>query len=105
MKPLTGLFLGAGFSYEAGLPLVWDLTAELRNWLTPDKLRELNVGWRIQGGGYPDAVIAALAGVLIRPGLHYEAILGHMETQFRRQRALAKAYHGLYSWLVELVYR
>jgi hypothetical protein len=42
MKPLTGLFLGAGASYEAGMPLVWELTAEIRNWLTADKLRELN---------------------------------------------------------------
>lgn len=105
MKPLTGLFLGAGFSYEAGMPLVWDLTKELKNWLTPEKLRELNEGWRTQGGGHSDVVIEDLAGVLVRTDLHYEAILGHMETQFRRQRTLAQDYHGLYSWLVELVYR
>jgi hypothetical protein len=50
MKQLTGLFLGAGASYEAGLPLVWELTDELKKWLTPAKLREFNQGWRLQGG-------------------------------------------------------
>jgi hypothetical protein len=51
MQQLTGLFLGAGASYEAGLPLVWELTDEFKKWLTPEKLREFNQGWRIQGGG------------------------------------------------------
>ena len=36
--------------------------------------------------------------------MHYEAILGYMEAQFRRQHALRQEYHSLYSWLVELVY-
>jgi hypothetical protein len=57
MKRLTGLFLGAGASYEAGMPLVWELTAEIKNWLTADKIRELNACWRIQGGDYSDSVI------------------------------------------------
>jgi hypothetical protein len=104
MKPLTGLLLGAGASYEAGMPLVWELTAEIKNWLTAEKLRELNADWRTQGRGHSDAVIDDLISVLERPPLHYEAVLGHMETQFRRQRDASQEYHGLYSWLVELVY-
>ena len=104
MNCLTGLFLGAGASYEAGMPLVWDLTAEIKNWLTAKKLRELNAGWRLQGGGYSDGVIDDLISMLERPGTHYEAVLGYLEVQFRRQRSLAQEYHGLYSWLVELVY-
>jgi hypothetical protein len=103
--PLTGLFLGAGASYEAGMPLVWELTTEIRDWLTPQKLRELNLGWRVQGGGYSDEVIEDLVTVLIRPDLHYENILGHLETQFRRQRNKPQEYYGLYSWLVNLVYQ
>jgi hypothetical protein len=39
---LTGLFLGAGASYEVAMPLVWELTNEIKAWLTPDKLRALN---------------------------------------------------------------
>ncbi len=91
----TGLLLGAGASVEAGMPLAWDLTAEIKNWLTPDKLRELNMGWRIQRGGYSDTVIEDLAQVLNRPDQHYEAILGHLETQFRRHGPHLQEYHGL----------
>ena len=101
---LTGLFLGAGASYETGLPLVWELTTELKDWLTPDKLRSLNLGWRAQGGGYPDIVIEDVAQRLTIPDQHYESILGYLETQYRRQLQLQREYHGLYSWLVEMVY-
>jgi hypothetical protein len=105
LKPLTGLFLGAGASCEAGMPLVWDLTAEIKNWLTAEKTRSLNEGWRSQGTGHSDQVIDDLINMLERPSIHYEALLGHLEVQFRRQRdpKLANEYHGLYSWLVELV--
>jgi hypothetical protein len=101
---LTGLFLGAGASYEVGLPLVWELTAEMKDWLTPDKLRTLNSGWRAQGGGHPDAVIDDFVRVLSIHDLHYESLLGYLETQYRRQSQYQQEYHGLYSWLVDLVY-
>src|SRR2546425_7747 len=105
---LTGLFIGAGASYEVGMPLVWDLTSELKAWLTRQKLRELNTGWRTQGlgRGYPDDVIAELASVLVLPDLHYESILGFLETHFRRFSAVPRQhhFHGLYAWLVEAVY-
>jgi hypothetical protein len=105
VKKLTGLFLGAGASYEAGMPLLWELTGEIRNWLTPAKLRELNAGWRLQGTGFADQVINDLASMLDNSAIHYEAMLGYLELQYRRQRLLPQDYHGLYSWLVELVYQ
>ena len=101
---LTGLFLGAGASCEGGMPLAWELTAELKKWLTPEKLRSFNDSWRKQGGGHPDAVIDDFIGILVRPDLDYESILGHLETQFMRQSSVSKEYHGLYSWLVQMVY-
>ena len=104
MKGLTGLFLGAGASYEAGMPLAWELTRELKNWLTPQKLRHFNSLWRVQGGGYPDHVIDDLISILTLSSLHYEAVLGYLETQFLRQHASRQEYHGLYSWLVQMVY-
>lgn len=104
MKAVTGLFLGAGASYEAGMPLVWEITNEIKSWLTAAHLRELNEGWRIQGTGFSDTVIDDLISVLARPDMHYEAVLGYMEAQFRRQRTQAQQYYGLYSWLVEVVY-
>lgn len=45
-----------------------------------------------------------LAAILERSNLHYEAILGHLEVQFKRQRSLGQEYYGLYLWLVEMVY-
>src|SRR5258708_16560394 len=104
-----GLFLGAGASFESGMPLVWDLSAEIRAWLTPDKLRKLNQGWRAQGSGNPDEVIDALVASLLDGWMNYENILGNLEVQFNRPSTartghLRQAYHGLYSWLVELVY-
>lgn len=100
-----GLFIGAGFSYEAGMPLVWDLTAEIKNWLTPEKFRELNKNWEYQGGGYPEHVIENFESVLRNPSLHYESILGHIEVQMQRFGTDRQAYHRLYSWLVNLVYQ
>lgn len=100
----TGLLLGAGASFELGMPLVSDLTAELRNWLTPDQFRALNLGWRMQEGGYPDPVVDDFVSVLIRPEMHYENVLGHIEVQFRRPSPHRQSYHGLYSWLVEIVH-
>lgn len=101
---LTGIFLGAGASYDVGMPLVWDLTAELKAWLTIDKLKTFNLGWREQGGGHPDRVIDDFIMLLSREDMHYESILGYLEAQARRQRSLAEHYHSLYSWLVEIVY-
>jgi hypothetical protein len=102
--PLTGLFLGAGASVEVGMPLVWELTDELKRWLTPDKMRELNAGWRMQGTAYPDIVIEDFASVLARHEMHYESLLGYLQTQSRRILPLLQPYHGLYSLLVEMVY-
>ena len=105
MTERIGLFVGAGFSHEAGMPLVWELTSEIKNWLTPDKLRSLNAGWRAQGTGHSDEVIEDLVSVLQKDELHYENILGHLEVQFGRQSRLAQEYAGLYAWMVELVYQ
>jgi hypothetical protein len=105
MNRLTGLFLGAGASYEAGMPLVWELTAKIKSGLNAEKIQELNAYWRMQGSGYPDSVVEDLISILERPTVHYEGVLGYMEVQRRRQLALQQEYHALYSWLVEQVYR
>gem|GEM_PF-3791442 len=33
------------------MPLVWELTRELKNYLTPKKFVSLNENWRSQGDG------------------------------------------------------
>jgi hypothetical protein len=99
-----GLFLGAGASLELGMPLTWDLTAEFLAWLTPDKLRGFNRGWRAQGGGHPDEVIEDFASIIKAPGMHYESMLGYLQTQYGRAAQFRQDYHGVYAWLVEVVY-
>lgn len=103
-RNLTGLFIGAGASYDVGMPLVWELTAELKNWLTIEKLKSFNIGWRAQGSGHPDEVIDDFISVFSRDDLHYESILGYLEVQARRERSLSSHYHSIYAWLVEIIY-
>lgn len=114
-SPLTGLFLGAGASYELGMPLVWGLTKEIKDWLTPDQLRKLNRGWRTQGeGGNSDSVIDDLIRALTQPEMHYESIIGYLESRFRQVQGKAprtpqilkeiQDYSGLAQWLLEMVY-
>ena len=103
---LTGLLLGAGASYDLGMPLVWELTNELKKWLTPEKLRELNRFWLNTGEefGYPDTTIEDLCQILQRKDMHYESILGHLQVQSRRDIASLQSHHGLYSFLLGVIY-
>ena len=103
---LTGLLLGAGASYDLGMPLVRELTHELKSWLTPEKLRTLNQHWRLGGPGfdYPDDVIDDLASVIERDEMQYENILGFLQVQSQRSSDALQPYNGLYAFLAEIVY-
>ncbi len=57
MQQLTGLFLGACVSCEAGLPLVWELTDEIKKRLTPEKLQEFNQGQRSLYSWFPRCIV------------------------------------------------
>jgi len=102
-----GLLLGAGASFELGMPLVRHLTAEFKGFFTPTHIRELNLGWKRQGGGFDDRVIEETIDVLTRRDLNYEAILGFLQTQHRRlgqTQHLARQYYDMYQRMVEIVY-
>jgi len=89
------------------MPLVGGLTKELKDWLTPDKLRWVNRRPENASEAHPDAVLNDFIDVLTRAEMHYEAILGYLETKFRHspvEEPNAQHYYGLYVWLVELVY-
>ncbi len=100
---MTGLFLGAGASFEAGLPLVWDLTNELRNWLSKEKLLWINANMRISGNGWPDEVIEEFSVVLLNRNMHYESLLGFLETHYQQTGPFQQKYFELYGFLIELV--
>ena len=88
------------------MPLVWELTADLKRELPPEKLREANARWRANGEGYPDAVIDSALSMLGRDDVHYEAMLGYLETLSRRPGLgdLRQPYYGLHAWFVQAIY-
>src|SRR5579885_2346876 len=79
-----GLLIGAGASFELGMPLVSHLTGEFKGYFTSAHLRQLNARWRQQGGGCDDSVIELIIDLLNRHDLHYENILGCLQTMARR---------------------
>src|SRR6266436_5379027 len=102
----TGLFLGAGASVDFELPLVWDLTDELRSWLTPLELRKINEESKADGNGYSEAIVEEFVELLNRKEMHYEAILGNLQVQRYRARAnpeLFRSYGALYHWFARVV--
>ena len=103
-RELTGLFIGAGASFDASMPLVWELTTYLKSWLTPEKLRSFNEDWAMQGEGFPNEVINDFLAVWARQDMHYESVLGYLEAQKKRTGSLSVHYHGLYSWFVQMLY-
>lgn len=76
--------IGAGFSYEFGLPLVAELTKQIRSVLTPETLRGVNSAAR-QGHGHPRQLIDEFLPVLQRADLHYEQIIGWLQTESLRR--------------------
>lgn len=103
---MKALFIGAGATYDCGMPLVWELTAEIRRWLTPEKLISFNENWRLQGGGWDRDVVSAIIGLLKNKNLHYENIIGAIEVECSRERNQSKrqSYHAAHGFLLQAVY-
>lgn len=76
----TAWLLGAGFSWEFGMPLVWELTDEIRRLLTPEAVRR-QIASAAPGHGYPQALVEEFLTVLGRSELHYEQIIGWLQTE------------------------
>lgn len=103
---MKALFIGAGATYDCGMPLVWELTAEIRRWLTPEKLLSFNENWKSRGGGWDQDVVICLVSLLENKNLHYENIIGAIEVEFFRERDQSKrqSYHAAHAFLLEAVY-
>ena len=104
-SPQQALFLGAGASVDSGMPLVSELTAELVRWLTPGTLVGFNHGWRARGGGWRDATVSTLLGLLQNRSLHYEQMIGAIEVEFARERdaGLRQEWHAVHGFLLQSV--
>ena len=99
----VGLVLGAGASYELGMPLAVHLTGEFKGYFTSTHLRDLNAGWRAQGAGYDEVVIDSVIRLLERDDLTYENILGFLQTHSQPSHAHASQYGEMYSRMVEII--
>ena len=81
---LTGLLLGAGASFDIGMPLVRELNRDLKRYMTPERLRSMNLWQKSRGGGVPDQAIEVLIALLDRDDLNYEQIIGNLEVRSHR---------------------
>lgn len=98
------LLLGAGFSYAFAMPLIDELTKEVKIFFRDEKIFKLNEGWKKQGGGWNDEVVATF-DKLIKSDRHYEQIAGDLQELFRleRDQKLRQEIHGAYVFLLECV--
>lgn len=103
---MQGLLLGAGASFDCGLPLVWELTAELKRWLKPSKIAEINEVRRVHGSAWDDAIVETLASRLADPAMHYENVIGAIEVDFSEERDphRRQVLHGVHAFLLQAVH-
>lgn len=103
---MKALFIGAGATYDCGMPLVWELTAEIKRWMTPEKLTTLNENWKARGGGWSNDVLCSLIELLENKNLHYENIIGAIEVECSRERneGIRQDYHSALGFLLQAVY-
>lgn len=84
---MQGLFLGAGASYELGMPLVWELTRILKRDHVPETLRKMQ---HYQSAGsathWSEESVELLISLLSDNDLHYEAVIGAIEVEAQRRR-------------------
>jgi hypothetical protein len=104
MPDAIGLFLGAGASYELGMPLVMGLTEELRAILTDEHVRTLMNNARGSAAEINELAVNDFLSVFSTGPMHYEAVLGYLQIQSRRKRELLQDYAALAGWLTETVY-
>ncbi|WP_431819638.1 hypothetical protein [Burkholderia sp. F1] len=103
---MQALFLGAGSSYDCAMPLVSELTAEIKRWLTPDKIHEINEHQKSHQNGWSDDIVAMLISRLQNSQLHYESIIGAIEVDFAREQDAGRRgeLHGLHAFLLQTVH-
>lgn len=103
---MQALFLGAGASYDCGMPLVSELTAEFKRWFTAEKIHSINQIQRRGGYGWSDATVAKLIMRVGNPRMHYENLIGSLEVEFSRERDVGRRQelHGLHAHLLQSIH-
>jgi len=92
------VFLGAGASFEVGLPLVWELTSTIRK----------NIIKRIDTNLFNfrnnDTIKAQFIQLILNPDLHYEQVIGELENQVLNENKRDSIWRGLAMQMVEVVH-
>jgi hypothetical protein len=94
---MRALFLGAGASYECGMPLVWEFTNTLR----PNILKRLD--GRLFDFRKKPAFRAHFEAILSDPSLHYEQMVGALQDIYLARGENSAIAHDVYRQLVECI--
>ena len=103
---MQGLFLGAGASYELGMPLVWELTKLLKRDHVPEILRKMQ-NYQSAGSAthWSEESVELLISLLSDDDLHYEAVIGAIEVEAQRRYGPQESYERMRLHLVDMVSR
>lgn len=94
---MKALFLGAGASYECGMPLVWEFT----NILRVNLLRRLDTNlFDFRSSTH---LREQFETMLSNPNFHYERMVGELENLYLARGNQANIVHNAYRQLVECV--
>lgn len=98
-----GFFLGAGASYELGMPLVTELTEILKRDHADDLIRKMQARqtvdiWTIEAA-------EELIRLLADDELHYEAVIGAIEVEAQRKGQSQNSFETIRQHLVDMVAR
>lgn len=105
-KIMQALLLGAGASFDCGLPLLWELTAEIRRWLTVERLQAYNLGWQASGANWNAIVIEEVAQLLSAQDMHYEQIIVALQQRSvnAADAVLKKDFNAAYIFFLQALY-
>ncbi|WP_350997958.1 hypothetical protein [Shewanella sp. TB7-MNA-CIBAN-0143] len=94
---MRGVFIGAGASYEVGMPLVWEFTQTLRE----NILKRLDS--KLFNFETDDELKSFFIEILSNEDLHYEQIVGLLEKKHIEARANNQRIHGVIVQLIECI--
>lgn len=98
--------MGAGASYELGMPLVWELTKILKRDHVPEILRKMQHYQPAKSAmHWSEESVELLISLLADNDLHYEAVIGAIEVEAQRRCGPQESYERIRLHLVDMVSR
>lgn len=94
---MKGIFLGAGASYEVGMPLVWEFSQTLRE----NILKRLDS--KLFNFESDDELKSVFIKILNDENLHYEQVVGLLEKRYIRDIANGHKTYGVIIQLIECI--